>query len=365
MERFGFLIHPISVRKDVARKYPIVKYLPERWVEGLVRHISPKTVSHITGVRSLTGAEAEGWFVGCPLTPRQFLELDPQYVTGKIIDAAKVAQRDGAKIVGLGAYTSIAGDGGITVARNVDIAITTGNSYTCYTAIEGACRGAELMGVTPGQACVAVVGASGSIGRVCAHLLAADGVGELLLLGRNTARLHEVAAELPSGVVARVSTDLDTLLLQADIIVTVTSAVDAVIEPRHLKPGAVVCDVSRPRDVSVRVAEQRNDVLIVEGGVVAVPGDVAFHFNFGFPPKTSYACMAETMILALEGRYESYSLGKDLELEKVREIGRLADKHGFKLAGFRSFEKAVTPEQIARIRQHAEDNLKKRADVSR
>jgi len=355
MERFGFLIHPISVRKDVARKYPVLGVLPERWVEALLTHISPKTVSHITGVRSTTGAEAEGWFVGCPLTPRQFLELDEGFVTRKIIDAAKVAQREGAKIVGLGAYTSIAGDSGITVARNVDIAVTTGNSYTCYTAIEGARKAATLLGVAAEQACVAIVGASGSIGRVCAHLLAEAGVGEMILLGRNIDRLRVIADELPCRDIVHISTDLEADLPRADIIVTVTSAVEALIEPRHLKPGAVVCDVARPRDVSVRVARERDDVLVVEGGVVSVPGAVDFHFNFGFPAQTSYACMAETMILALEGRYESFSLGKELELARVREIGQLAAKHGFTLAGFRSFEKAVTEEQIAHIRQRVAD----------
>lgn len=353
MERFAFLIHPISVRKDVARKYPIAKLFPESWVEHAMTWMKPKLVSHITGVRSATGMEAEGWFVGCPLTPRQFLELDPQFTMAKISQAARVAQELGAKIVGLGAYTSIAGDGGFTVDKNVDIAVTTGNSYTCYTAIEGARRGAALMGVEPQQSCVAIVGASGSIGRVCAHLLAEDGVGEMILLGRDAARLQEVAEELPGMGNVCISTDIDSTLPRADIIVTVTSAVDAVIEPRHLKPGAVVCDVARPRDVSIRVAAERDDVLIVEGGVVAVPGDVEFHFNFGFPPKTSYACMAETMILALEGRYESFSLGKELELARVKEIGVLAAKHGFKLAGFRSFEKAVSDEQIARIREKA------------
>ncbi len=353
MEKFGFLIHPISVRKDVARKYPLLQVLPDNMLEWLLQHIQPKMISHITGVKSLGGAEAEGWFVGCPLTPRQFLELPEDFVTRKIIKAAQLAQTAGAKIVGLGAYTSIAGDAGITVARNVDIAITTGNSYTCYTAIQGARRGAELMGIDPAKACVAIVGATGSIGRVCAHLFAEDGVGELLLLGRNESRLRSVAEEMPGGNV-RISTDMDTDLPLADIIVTVTSAVDAVVEPHHLKPGAVVCDVSRPRDVSVRVAKERDDVLIIEGGVVAVPGPVDFGFNFGFPPGTSYACMAETMILALEGRYESFSLGKELELARVREIGRLAAKHGFTLAGFRSFEKAVTPEQIAGLRERAE-----------
>ncbi len=353
MERFAFLIHPISVRKDIARKYPIARAMPESWVERAMTWMKPKVISHITGIRSATGTEAEGWFVGCPLTPRQFLELDVNFVLAKITTAARIAQEMGAKIVGLGAYTSIAGDGGITVDQNVEIAVTTGNSYTCYTAIEGARRAAGLMGVRPEAASVAVVGATGSIGRVSAHLLAEEGVGEMILVGRDEARLQAVAEELPAGTATTVSTDLDQTLPRADIIVTVTSAVDAVIEPRHLKPGAVVCDVSRPRDVSVRVAKERDDVLVIEGGVVSVPGDVEFHFNFGFPAKTSYACMAETMILALDGRYESFSLGKELDLARVKEIGALAAKHGFKLAGFRSFEKAVTDEQIARIREKA------------
>lgn len=355
MERFAFIIHPISIRKDIARKIPAVRYLPESWVEAAMTAVPPKLVSHITGVRSATGVEAEGWFVACPLSPRQFLELDPQFVMQKISKAARMAQDLGAKIVGLGAYTSVAGDGGITVSRNVDIAVTTGNSYTCYTAVQGAKQGAAMLGVALESATVAIIGATGSTGRVCAHLMADYGVGELVLVGRNLARLEEIRAELPAGTTACCATDLDAVLPKADIIITVTSAVDAVVEPQHLKPGAVVCDVARPRDVSIRVAQERDDVLVIEGGVVAVPGDVEFNLNFGFPPKTSYACMAETMILALEGRYEDFSIGKELEVERVKEIGRLAEKHGFSLAGFRSFEKAVTPEHIAQIRQRAAD----------
>ncbi len=123
--------------------------------------------------------------------------------------------------------------------------------------------------------------------------------------------------------------------------------------PEHLKPGAVVCDVARPRDVSKTVAEKRNDVLVIEGGLVEVPGRVDFHFDFGFPLKTSYACMAETIALALEGRYQNYSLGKDLTVPQVKEIERIARRRGFKLAGFRSFERAVTAEEIERIRFNA------------
>ena len=66
MEKFAFIMHPLSAKRDVARKFPFVKCLPESWVEWGLRHKSAMEVSHITGVRSATGVEAEGWFVGCP-----------------------------------------------------------------------------------------------------------------------------------------------------------------------------------------------------------------------------------------------------------------------------------------------------------
>jgi predicted amino acid dehydrogenase len=167
--------------------------------------------------------------------------------------------------------------------------------------------------------------------------------------------LAQLRDELAAGdcrAQVRVSTDMLSLQ-EAHLILTVTSAVHAVIEPQHLQPGCVVCDVARPRDVSVQVAASRDDVLVIDGGMVEVPGPVDFHFNFGFPPGKAYACMAETMALALEGRFEDYTLGKEIELHRVEEISRIAAKHGFQLSGFRSFERAVTEEQIERVRQNA------------
>ena len=158
--------------------------------------------------------------------------------------------------------------------------------------------------------------------------------------------------------VNRISADVQNGIADADIVVAVSSSVDAIIMPSYLKPGAVVCDVARPRDVSVKVAEERDDVLVIEGGVVKVPGEVDFHFDFGFPKGTAYACMSETMILALEKRYESYTTGRDISVEKVNEISELATKHGFEMAGFRSFERAVSEEEVEQIRKNAfEDEI--------
>jgi predicted amino acid dehydrogenase len=200
----------------------------------------------------------------------------------------------------------------------------------------------------------AVVGAAGTIGRVCAALLA-DKVKQLYLIGRQQAPLDELRQELESqGVRAAVHTTTDiNAVKNAQLILTVTSDLHAVIQPEHLQPGSVICDVARPRDVSAQVAAARDDVLVIDGGMVDVPGPVNFNFDFGFPPGKAYACMAETIALALEGRFEDFTLGKQISRQQVEEIDQIARKHGFSLSGFRSFEKAVTEEQIEKVRLRA------------
>ncbi len=305
----------------------------------------PLILSKITGITSPTGATTEGWFIACPLTPRQMLTLPIEEVYEKITACAVLAAKQGAQIIGLGAFTAVVGDGGITVAKRSPIAVTSGNSYTVATAIEGTLQACELLGMDLSKSTLAVVGATGSIGKTCAKVLGKR-FGRTIVIGRDLERTQAVAAEI-SGAVA--STTID-LIHEADAIVTVTSADSEVILPEHLKPGAVVCDVARPRDVSVRVSRERPDVLVIEGGVVQVPGDVQFNFRFGFPDGMAYACMSETMMLALEERAESYTLGKDVSVEQVEEMLALAKKHGFKLAGFRSFEKAVDQAAIDRAK---------------
>ncbi len=345
----------MEARRDVAKKgglFSVARYLPEPAVEWAIQFKSPMVMSHITGIKSPTGAEAEGWFIGCPLTPAQLLTLPQDFVYKRLVQCGKLAESLGAGIIGLGAFTSVVGDGGITVAKSLDIAVTTGNSYTVATAVEGGLDAARRMGVVMERAKVAVVGATGSIGRTCAQMLAPR-CAEIALIGRDLTRLEAVGREL-TGACVRLYDDVHLGLRDADLVITVTSARDAVIVPEDLKPGCVVCDVARPRDVSVRVARERDDVLVVEGGVVAVPGaDADFHFSFGFPPKTAYACMSETIMLALEGRYESFTLGKEVSIAQAEETARLAQKHGFRLAGYRSFEKAVTEETIERTKRRA------------
>jgi len=345
VHRFAFVIHPIKP-KDAARKYPIAQYMPDWLIEKFYGRKKPFIGSYIKGIESKTGEKTEGLFIICPLTPDMMLHKLPlEAVYEKLIYCSELAKSEGAEIMGLGAFTSVVGDGGITVAKNSPIAITTGNSYTIATAIQGALKACAQIGIDPSTATLAVVGATGSIGRTCARMLSPH-FQHTIAVGRDRERTEAVAAECVRGTA---SIDVSSIRA-ADVIITVTSAGADLIFPEHLKPGAIVCDVARPRDVSVKVANERPDVLVIEGGVVAVPGDVDFGMSFGFPPKTAFACMSETMMLALEGKIENFTLGKDVSVEQVEETIRLADKHGFELAGFRAFEREVGEEAFERAR---------------
>lgn len=348
MTRFAFVIHPLGVR-DVARRYPIARYLPAGVIEFFLEHKKPLIVSEITGIRSRTGVETQGWFVGCPLTPKQMVKSLPiEKVYDRIVQCTEIAADAGADLIGLGAFTSVVGDGGVSIAKRSRIGVTTGNSYTVATAIQGTIRACNLLDIDLPNSTLAVIGATGSIGRTCAKILARD-FGRVILAGRDLERTEELAHEIPNSVA---TTDLNAVR-QADAVIAVTSSESAILMPEHLKPGAVVCDVARPRDVSTRVAKERRDVLVIEGGIVRVPGDVKFGFDFGFPEGTAFACMSETMMLALEGdpKLFNLTLGKDVTVEQVDIVTALAEKHGFELAGFRSFEQPVDDGDIARARK--------------
>ncbi len=331
MNKFAFIIHPVQAG-DLARKFSLTRYLPNSWQEAIFRHVPPMKASHITGIKSPTGAEAEGWFIGCPLSSRQMLALPQDFVLKRIIQAGQLAEKLGAGIVGLGAFTAVVGDAGVTVADNLNIPVTTGNSLTVASALEGIKQGASSMGIDLDEANILILGATGSIGAACARILGRQ-FPRLTLVARNTRRLEELREEIEASnprAQLSISTDSRQSLPEGDVVVTVTSALDAVIEPQDLKPGSVVCDVQ-------------------------------FNLDFGFPAGTAYACMSETMVLSLEGRFESFSLGRELTVEQIEEVDRLAKKHGFVLAGLRSFERMITSEQILQIRDKARKRLKKAA----
>lgn len=126
----------------------------------------------------------------------------------------------------------------------------------------------------------------------------------------------------------------------------------AVLDIMKVKPGCVITDVARPLDLSPEDVAKRPDVLVIESGEILLPGDPEMK-NIGLLHKVAYACLAETIVLALEGRFEAFTLGRDLEWEKVREIYKMGLKHGMKLAAISGVNGVFTDEDIAKVKELA------------
>ncbi|MCU0924083.1 MAG: hypothetical protein MUF16_27825 [Burkholderiaceae bacterium] len=119
--------------------------------------------------------------------------------------------------------------------------------------------------------------------------------------------------------------------------------------------------MARPLDLPPEEVAKRPDVLVVESGEIQLPGEVKMK-NIGLPPGVVYACLAETIVLALEGRFENFTVGRAIEWQKVREIYGMGLKHGMKLAAISGVNGVFSDEDIARVRELA---LKARAKQAR
>ena len=361
IRRFAFVIHPLS-QNYIKNAFPIPKATPKfvmDKVETLAAHMPPMVYCKMSNIVSPTGAEAEGWLISVGGTPKEMLSRSPEFTYRRLLQASKMAEKMGAQIMGLGAFTKVVGDAGVTVARRSSLPITTGNSYSASGALWAAADAMRRMGLLTVNkhnkkvvAKTMVIGASGSIGSVSARLLAMS-FDEVYLAGRTLSKLDELKASiLQETPDAKVFTTIDynELLADMDMIVTSTSgAGKEILDIMRVKPGCVITDVARPLDLPASDVAKRPDVLVIESGEIDLPTKVKGLKSIGLPPNVIYACLAETIVLALEGRFEVFTVGRDTEWEKVKEIYKLGLKHGMKLAAISGVNGVFSDEAIAKV----------------
>jgi predicted amino acid dehydrogenase len=363
VNRFAFVIHPLS--QEYFKSVKPVELLSRasggrgmNLVERLLAHAPPFLYSRVTGIESPTGVETEGWLISVGGTPKQLMAHSPEFTYRRLLAAARMAEKLGAQLMGLGAFTKVVGDAGVTVAKRASLPITTGNSYSASAALWAAADAVRRLGLVPlersgkvkGKAMV--VGATGAIGSACTRLLA-QAVEEVYLVSIEMSKLltlkESILKDTPDARL-HLASRTDEFLPEMDMIVTATSgAGKKILDIMKVKPGCVITDVARPLDLPPGEVARRPDVLVIESGEIRLPGDVTMR-HIGLPKNIVYACLAETIVLALEGRFENFTIGRNIEWQKVKEIYRLGLKHGMKLAAISGVNGVFTDEDIQRVR---------------
>ncbi|MBD2699592.1 shikimate dehydrogenase [Spirosoma sp. BT702] len=344
MKKFAFLVHLRSnYNKDLKHMAAPLGWIPDSVYRYALRNrpLPPFIWSDVTLTPGAT--EPEGYIIMLPYSGRQLLEQQKLMVP-LVEQAAKLAASKGAEIMGLGALSSPITMGGKLVENNPHLSVTNGNAYTAVITHE---RIAQLIDESPAyRPVVALVGATGSVGSLVCKLLAKHNPeAEYLLVARNERRLVDLASEMTETnfeVKPTTSQHIDDVK-RADIVVLLTSASDCLLQSSHLKPNAVVLDDTQPRNTHPRLLTERPDVTIIDGGLVSVPHLKTNNRGIGLPRGLSYACLAETMLLAKAGYEGNFSIGNPTleQAEYIRTVSQQFSHLGFDVAPDHSFGRRI------------------------
>jgi predicted amino acid dehydrogenase len=351
--RFGFVVHPLS---SLQLSLIAVRTLQPRLFLRLGG--SHGRVARFPRVRSPSGAATSGEVRSIPLGPESMLR-DQERAVREIVEAARRLAADGAGIVGLGSLCAVVGSRGEDIAKGSPVPVTTGVSFTAFAAAQTLRRVAEALGERiDASTTVAIAGFPGTLATGIAELL--SGSTRLVLVGEGRKPMERIAERLRvesgGGASIEVADDAGESVKSADFVLGASSTGGG-LAPYALLDGAVVIDVAEPRDLPRSVA-RRARILVVDGENVSVPpgflegsGFFTRFYNWVIRQRhaTVYACFAEPIVLALEGRAESFSLGRAVTRDKAEEIGRLGEKHGFRVDKLLHAGRPITPEKLRAI----------------
>ncbi|MCM8795626.1 MAG: NAD(P)-binding domain-containing protein [Candidatus Omnitrophica bacterium] len=327
--------------------------MPSREFIGRLFHITPSfKLYDILNFKSKTGQTVNGCFIVATFIP-DMIEKDIWSVFSKVVRACKIAEKYGVGIVTLGGFTSIVAERiGQEISSEVDVPVTTGNTFTAAMAIDGVLKGAELLGKDISTAKVTIIGGTGDIGSACARVLT-DKAKQITITGRTKTNLKRMYKQLSARRKAKIiaTTNNEAAVRDADIVIAAAAVSSSILKIDWFKPGAIICDVGYPKNIS-HTPTSRKDILIFSGGLAKSPTPFLLPIDTGLPdPNVVYGCFAEAIILALERRYENFSFGRgNITPAKIEEIRQLGLKHGFAVADFYWGDKLVDETVIGEIK---------------
>ncbi|MFN2633983.1 MAG: hypothetical protein ABR610_11255 [Thermoanaerobaculia bacterium] len=340
--RFALIGHLDSWEKTAAvvnsMRDGLRRPISVRDVREIVPFLPPRTVCRVT-VFSTDGSCALGVYVDAFLSPDRLCEGSVREKVQRIGEAASWAHREGASIAALGGFSSIVLEGRVDLLPSLDeVAFTTGNTLTVAYIVKAVERASALARRPLGSQTVLILGATGDVGSGCARYLLGR-AARLFLCPRNPHRLRRLQRSLASDATTVViSTEPEEFLSEADFVVAAASLTAPGFSLRSVRRDAIVCDAGYPKNV---VSDGAPGPVVFFGGMGQVLGglqlvpDLIAVLAPHPAPNIVQGCLLEGMLLALEGRPESYSRGRgNIRPGQVDEIWSLAAKHGFALAPF-------------------------------
>jgi predicted amino acid dehydrogenase len=327
MKSFAFIVNPLTI-KQLKNLRPLLKLVPDFFLAPSLKKLPPFKVLHTGKLRSIRGKEIEGYFIISPLISKQ---LDDGFVLDRNIAAVRLAESLNAGIVGLSPDSSTLADKGHIIGKALKIPVTNGSSLTAWSVFEAIYRIARVKNINLKECKLAVINASSPLGSLCSRKLS-DYVRLITINGAEKdklGRLKENIAQL-SPVEVIMEEEADRAVKEADIVINADISSRPAFDIQKLKPNTIFCNIPSFGSATDKTG-LRNDITVVEAGLIKMPYAGKLRINTGLPRDIIPASLAETMLLTFTERFVSYSLGEDINLDRLEEIADITAQHGFEV----------------------------------
>ena len=329
MHTFAFLFNPVNL-KQIREFWPLTRLMPDFLIKSFLKNQGFK-ISSLKTFKSSQNKEIQGYLIVSPLLPEQTAELDEELILDKIITASYLARDLGAELLGLGGYAAVIADKKPMLCKHLKTPVTSGTSFTAWSVIEALHRLTKAKNIDFKKSSLAITGATSSVGSLCARKLSAN-FGKIVLSSKEKDKLEDLRKVILqlNPVEIQIEEDANKAIKNADIIIAASAEKDMAFSIDEVKPNVVILDLCLFSHIAGK-NHNRQDITVVEGGIVKLPNQAHSHMSMGLPKDMVSASMAETMILTFEEKFSTCSLGENINLDKLEPIADFAVRHGFEI----------------------------------
>ena len=315
MESFAFIVSPITI-----------KQLKSFWSILRIKNLAPFKVLHIKRIKSIQGTETQGYLIICPGP------LEEDFILDKIFAAGHLAEKLGVRILGLGGFVAAVADKeDKRLTKSLKMPVTSGNALVAWSVFEAIYRLTRARNIDLKKSTLAIIGATSSVGNLCTRKLS-EYISKIIITSKDKDKLEQLKETTLhlNSIELIMEEDAYKAVQDADIVINTDSLQEKLFDIGKLKPNSIFCDVSLRYNISNK-SKLRQDIAFIQAGLIKLPYPDRLGIKNGLPKGITYASLAETMLLVFEEKFVDYSLGENVNLDKLEEIADIAVQHGFEV----------------------------------
>jgi len=298
MKTFAYIVTPVNI-KQLKEDWRSLRYIPDHFLRIFHKFLPKYKVIKLGRFESVQGNFVKGYKIVCPVLDGHKQE---NLLLERTISACRIAEKTGVNLIGLGRNASLVADKNYNkISKNIKTSVTSGNILNAWAIFEKIYRMAKVKGITLNKSTILVLGADTQTGFLAARKLS-DYAAKIIIAGKDADRLSMIKETIlhQNPVEVVIEFDIGAAIKDADIVI---NSGETPAENLNLKQNSIYCDV---RDLLIKEYRQKGSKFI-------------------------HPSLAESVLLLLDGKAVSYSLGENTNLDKLEEIADIAVQHGYEV----------------------------------